>query len=104
METSIIISLILGAASIVSSICFGLIPNIRKNRIEKLELQRDRLFRDIQLFYDVEDELLEYVVNNLSNANKSGLKIKFREIVSNNHKGDRLSDYSKPSVFKKYIK
>ena len=103
METSIIISLILGAASIVSSICFGLIPNIRKNRIEKLELQRDRLFRDIQLFYDVEDELLTYVANNLPNTNKGSLKIKIREIVSNKHNGDVLSDNSKPSVFKRHI-
>ena len=104
MDTGVAISLILGAASVISSICFGLIPNIRKNRIEKLEIQRDGLFRDIQLFYDVEDELLEYMVNNIPNTNKGSLKIKIRETVSKKHKDDRLSDYAKPSVFKKYIK
>ena len=67
-------------------------------------MQRDRLFRDIQLFYDVEDKLLEYVVNNIPNTNKGSLKIKNRDIVSNMHNGDKLSVYSQPSVFKRNIK
>ena len=37
MDTGVIIALILGFASIVSSICFGLIPNIRKEKLRKLE-------------------------------------------------------------------
>ena len=37
METGIAVSLILGIASIISSVCFGLIPGIRRNKLEKLE-------------------------------------------------------------------
>ena len=104
MDSGIIISLVLGCASVFSSICFGLVPSIRKNRIDKLEIQKCRLFRDIQLFYDVEDKLLEYVVNNIPNTNKGSLKIKNRDIVSNMHNGDKLSVYSQPSVLKRIIK
>ena len=104
MDTGVTISLILGAASVISSICFGLVPNIRQNRIDKLENQNRRLFRDIHLFYDIEEELLVYIKNNLPNVNKSSLKIKIRETVSERNNGDVLSDYSKPSVYKKLIK
>ena len=37
MDTGIIISLILGGASIVSSICFGLVPNLRREKIIQLK-------------------------------------------------------------------
>ena len=104
MDNGVIISLILGGASIVSYVCFGLIPNIRKSRIERLEIQRTRLFRDIQLFYNIEEELLDYIVSISSNINKSSLKIKIRDVVSCRLNEDVLSDYSKPSVYKKYIK
>lgn len=104
VDSGIIISLVLGCASAFSSICFGLVPSIRKNRIDKLEIQKCRLFRDIHLFYDIEEELLEYIKNNLPNVNKSSLKIKIRETVSERNNGDVLSDYSKPSVYKKHIK
>ena len=104
MDNGVIISLILGGASIVSSVCFGLIPNIRKNRIERLESQRARLFRDIQLFYNIEEELLDHIVSISPNTNKSSLKIEIRGIVSKRFNEDVLSDNSKPSVYKKYIK
>ena len=104
MDNGVIISLILGGASVVSSICFGLIPNIRKKRIEMIEAQRIRLFRDIQLLYNIEEELLGYIVNISPNINKSNLKIKIRDIVSKRYNDDVLSDFSKPSVYKKYIK
>lgn len=35
MDTGVVISLILGGASIISSVCFGLIPGIRQKKIEK---------------------------------------------------------------------
>lgn len=104
MDNGVIISLILGGASVVSSICFGFIPNIRKKRIETLETQRAQLFRDIQLLYNIEEELLGYIANISPNTNKSSLKIKIREIVSKRCNDDVLSDFSKPSIYKKYIK
>lgn len=101
MDNGVIISLILGSASIVSSICFGLIPNIRKDRIDKLELQRDQLFRDIRLWHEIEDELLNII--ELSGQNKITTQKQVRKRISERH-CDVLSDYSKPSVYKKHIK
>ena len=102
MEAGIIISLILGGASIVSSICFGLIPNIRKSKIERLESQRDKLFRDIRLFYEIENELLDKLAQ--SGYSRTNIQKEIRKIVSHKYNGDVLSDYAKPSVYKKYIK
>lgn len=58
METSIIISLIFAVASIVSSVFFGLVPAIRKNKIERLEKMNREILNDVKLFYEIEDELL----------------------------------------------
>lgn len=101
MDSGIIIALILGSASIVSSICFGLVPNIRKNKLEKLENQRDKLFRDISLFYDIEDELLNKLET--FGCNKKSTKQEIRKIVSNKHGGEILSKLSNPSEYKKHL-
>ena len=101
MDTGIVISLILGCASVVSSVCFGLIPNMRKHRISKLLSQRNKLFSDIMLFYEIESELL-HIVEQKTGENKITLQKRIRRIVSENNNGEVLSDYSKPSVFKKY--
>lgn len=101
MDSGIIISLILGAASIISSICFGLIPNMRKERISRLEVQRDRLFKDIRLFHEIEDELLNIIAQ--SGSNKKHTQTQIRKVISDKY-GDVLSDYSKPSMYKKHIR
>lgn len=102
MDSGIIISLILGVASIVSSVCFGLVPNVRKQRISKLLIQRDKLFHDVRLFYEIESELLN-IVEQTTGENKATVQKRIRKRVSENNNGIILSDYSKPSVFKKYI-
>lgn len=101
MDSGILIALILGSASIVSSICFGLVPNVRKNRIEKLESQRNKLFRDISLFYDIEDELLDKL--EALGCNKKSTKQEIRKIVSRKHGGEVLSKLTNPSEFKKHL-
>lgn len=101
MDSGIVISLILGGASVISSICFGIIPNVRKERIYKLEQQRDRLFRDIRLFHEIEDELLNIIEQ--GGQNKIGVQKQVRKVISDRY-GDTLSDYSKPSIYKKNIK
>lgn len=101
MDSGVLISLILGGASIVSSICFGLIPNIRKERIAKLECQRDRLFRDVRLFYEIEDELLNILEQ--GGQNKKSTQRNVRKLISERY-DDVLSDYSKPSIYKKHIR
>mgnify|MGYP006874675551 CR=1 FL=1 len=102
MNPEIIISLIFGIASIMSSICFGLIPTIRKTKLEKLEHKIQRLLLNHKLFYEIEDELL----NRLSNydGNKKTIKSQVRNLVSQNNDGKVLSDEAKPSVYNKQIK
>ncbi len=101
MDSGIIIALILGVASIVSSICFGLVPNVRKNKLDKLEAQRDKLFRDISLFYDIEDELLNKLET--YGCNKKMTKQEIRKLVSSKHAGEVLSKLSNPSEYKKHL-
>lgn len=100
MESGIIISLILGGASIISSICFGLIPTIRKNQLEKLENRQQKLLWDIKLFYDIEKELLNMLEQH--GHNKETTKKQARKLVFDNN-NRRLSDYSQPSKFDNLI-
>ena len=96
MDSGIVISLILGGASVISSICFGLIPNVRRERISKLEKQRDKLFSDVRFFHEIEDELLNIVEK--SGGNKVDTKRKVRKLISEKNNGVVLSEYAKPSI------
>ena len=100
MDSGIIISLVLGGASIISSICFGLIPTIRKNQLEKLENRQQKLLWDIKLFYDIEKELLNMLEQH--GHNKETTKKQVRKLVFDNN-DRRLSDYSQPSKFDNLI-
>ena len=68
MSTEIIISLVFGVASVVSSVCFGLIPTIRKTRLEKLETKVQRLLWNMKLYHEIEDEMLNRIAS--TGANK----------------------------------
>ena len=95
MDSGTVIALIFGIASLVSSICFGLIPNIRKEKLRKLENKNQTLAQDIASFLAIEKSLL----NQLSTAtgkNEETLKKETRKQV-NIEKGRPLSFYSKPS-------
>ena len=59
MDTGIIIALIFGFASIITSICFGLVPSIRKEKIEKQSKKILMLSKDIDSFYSIELLLLD---------------------------------------------
>ena len=59
MDTGIIIALIFGFASIITSICFGLVPSIRKEKIEKQKKKILTLLKDIDSFYSIESILLD---------------------------------------------
>ena len=95
MDSSIIISLILGFASIVSSICYGIIPGIRTNKLEQLEKKVNTLAQDIDSFYAIEQKLLNQL-STCTNKNVRTLKIDIRKEVEK-EKGRSLSNYSKPS-------
>lgn len=100
MDSGIIISLILGGASIISSICFGLVPSIRKNKFDKLKTRQQKLLWDIKLFYDIEKELLNKLESH--GHNKETTKKQVRKLVFDSN-DRRLSDYSQPSKFDNLI-
>lgn len=100
MESGIIISLILGGASIISSICFGLVPSIRKNKLIKLENRQQKLLWDIKLLYEIEEELLKKIEQ--QGYTKKSTKEQIRKLVFDKE-GKTLSEYAQPSRFNKLI-
>ncbi len=95
MDTGIIIALILGAASIVSSICFGLVPGIRRRKLEKLENKVHTLAQDVDSFYAIEQSLLEQL-SKATGKNAETIKKETRAQVKLD-KGRPLSQYTNPS-------
>lgn len=95
MDTGIIIALIFGVASILSSICFGLIPNIRREKLEKLEKKVQTMAQDIDSFYAIEQSLLSQL-SSVTGKNVDTLKKETRKKVKI-EKGRPLSNYAKPS-------
>lgn len=102
MDTGVVVSLILGGASIVSSVCFGLIPGIRKERMEKLEKKSLIFAQDIDSFYAIEKSLLEQL-SVATGENSETLKKKIRKQVEI-EKGRTLSPYSQPSKIADYLR
>lgn len=80
MDTGIIIALIFGIASIISSICFGLVPAKRKQKIEKQEKKIYTLLLDIDSFYAIESELLDEVFT-ATGKSKDSMKREVRKRV-----------------------
>jgi Na+-translocating ferredoxin:NAD+ oxidoreductase RnfG subunit len=102
MSTEIIISLVFGVASVVSSVCFGLIPTIRKTRLEKLEIKIQRLLWNMKLYHEIEDEMLNRIAS--TGANKQTTQREVRNKVYKENGNRMLSDEAKPSVYNKQIK
>ena len=98
MDSGIIISLILGGASIVSSICFGLIPSIRKKKIDNLNKKVNTLAKDLKFFYNIEQCYCEEL-SKLTGKNKETIRKDKRAQIEANV-GYPLSQYTKPSTFK----
>ena len=94
MTTEIIISLIFGVASIVASIFFGLVPNLRKERIERLEKKIERMAKDIDSFFAIEDELLTELSQATGN-NKISMKNEIRKKVRQNKNWKIYSEEAK---------
>ena len=95
MDSSIIVALILGFASIISSICFGLVPGIRRNELQRMKEKGMIAAEDLELFYDIEDALLDQL-SKATNQNKTSLKIQNRNAVSTKY-SRKLSKFSCPS-------
>lgn len=98
MDTGIVISIIFGAASIISSICFGLIPTIRKEKLKKLTEKTLKMNKDIKFFYNLEQTYIEEL-SKITGKNKETLKKEKRAQVEDAI-GFPLSKYAKPSAFK----
>lgn len=101
MDTGIIISLILGGASVISSICFGVVPSIRKEKISKLNNKVFKMAKDINFFYCLEQNYIEEL-SKLTSTNKETIKKDNRYRIEKNI-GYTLSQYSKPSTLKQVI-
>lgn len=101
MDSGVIIALILGLASIITSLFYGLVPTIRKNRMEKLERKVTFLLRDLDYYYEIESLLLEEYSKKIG-INKESLKREVRSRVKEK-KRYTLSDYSSPSKLKKEL-
>ena len=95
MDTGVVIALIFGIASIVSSICFGFIPGIRKNKLEKQERKIHTMAQDLDSFYAIEQSLLEQLAT-ATGRNSETIKKETRALVRQ-EKGRSLSNYAKPS-------
>lgn len=95
MEIGVVVSLILAIASIVSSIFYGLIPGIRKAKIERMEKKMHIFARDIDSFYAIEQSLLEQL-SAATGKNTETLKKNTRKKVCQ-EKGRPLSQYACPS-------
>ncbi|MBO4739564.1 MAG: hypothetical protein J5606_08405 [Bacteroidales bacterium] len=101
MDSGIIIALILGGASIVSSICFGLIPSIRKEKLDKMQTKVNKMIKDIHFFYNLEQNYIQEL-SEMTGKNKETIKKDKRTQIEKTV-GYSLSQYAKPSVTKKEI-
>lgn len=95
MEVGVIISLLLAVASIISSIFYGLIPGIRKAKMESMEKKLHTFAQDIDSFYAIEQSLLEQL-SAATGKNAETLKKTTRKQISK-EKGHSLSQYACPS-------
>ncbi len=98
MNESIIITIILGTASIISSICFGLVPSIRRDKLNKLSNKIIAMKNDIKFFYNLEQCYIEEL-SKITGKNKETIKKGNRAKIKNDI-GYSLSQYAKPSTFK----
>ena len=96
MDASIVIALILGFSSIVSSICFGLIPGINRRKFEQIEKKVHTMAQDIDSFYAIEQVLLERLSEKTGKSTET-IKKDIRKQVKMD-KGRPLSNYCKPSM------
>lgn len=80
MDIGIIIALIFGFASIITSICFGLVPSIRKERIEKQKKKILTLLKDVDSFYSIESILLDELCA-ITGKSKDSVKREIRKRV-----------------------
>ncbi len=87
MDTSIIVALILGASSIITSIIFGWIPRVRQAKLLAQKKELLTLYEDIDKFIKIEEKLTKQL--NIS-------KIKARD-------GIKISEKSEPARVKRRI-
>lgn len=101
MDTGIIIALIFGIASVITSICLGIVPSIRKEKIEKQNKKILTLLKDIDSFYSIESILLDELCA-ATEKNMESTKREIRKQVRD-EKNYTISEYSTPSGLKQEI-
>ena len=101
MDSGVLISIILGFASIVSSIAFGIIPSIKRKKIEIMKSELLTLYKDLDSYYQIEELLLTQLCA-LNNKSPNTMKVEYRRIISEKE-GRVLSNNIKPSYITKKI-
>lgn len=95
MDNSVIISLVFGVSSIISSFFYGYIPAKQKEKIEKQNKKILKLYKDLNLFNEIEEMLLKELEESTT-ENKNTAKRRIRRIVTDK-KGYTFSDLRNPS-------
>lgn len=102
MDTGLLVSFILGASSIVSSlitsIFFGWIPNRRSQKIQKLKSKVVTLIKDVASFREIESAYIS-LLSEKTGENREGLKNRIRKQVREKM-GYSLSDNTQPCKIK----
>lgn len=93
--TADITGILVGVASIISSILFGYLPNKRNSQIERLKNRSQTLMKDVKAYYEIESILVERLAE-ATGKNEITLKKEVRQEVRDKT-GYSLSPYTKPS-------
>lgn len=101
MDTGITISIILGLSGIISAILWGLIPRIRKERVQSLKAELLTSYRDLLSFTEVENTLLKEL-STINSEKENQIKIKIRKLAESTL-GRKISENSEPARIKKRI-
>lgn len=91
-----ITGILVGVASIISSILFGYLPNKRNSQIERLRNRSQTLMKDVKAFYEIEAALVKRLAE-ATGKNETTLKKEVRQEVREKM-GYSLSSYTKPSM------
>ena len=94
--TADITGILVGVASIISSILFGYIPNKRNSQIERLRNRSQTLMKDVRAFHEIEALLVKRLAK-ATGKNETTLKKEVRQSVREKL-GYSLSIYTKPSM------
>ena len=97
LDIGVIIALIFGIASVISSIFFGWIPSRNREKISRLEGKLNKANNNISFFVE-EEKILLQALSEKENRSADSIKVEIRKKVSETT-GKRLDDSYRPSHY-----